>query len=49
MVHEGRDDFLVVFQVVFDQFVEFGLFEGLVLEFFLFLFIKKGLLKHIYV
>jgi hypothetical protein len=28
--------------VIFDQFVEFGLFEGLVLEFFLFLFLKKS-------
>ncbi len=37
VVHEGGDDFLVVIQVVFDQFVEFGLFEGLVLEFFLLL------------
>ena len=41
MVHESRDDFLVVFQVVFDKFVKFGLFKGLVFEFFLFLYIKK--------
>ncbi len=37
VVHEGGDDVLVVVKVVFDQFVEFGFFEGLVFELFLLL------------